>query len=108
MIARLPIQCELLLQHSRCMTDAVFIFVSLKVLKRPLNMEAEVFIMLDQSGIQKILRENLPDADNALLSRLTEEVEKEMESHAQLFIRNLLTQGSTKTRGALFNVDIKI
>jgi len=71
-------------------------------------MEAEVFIMLDQAEIQKIIRENLPDVDNDLLCRLTEEVEKEMESHAQLFIRNLLTQGSAKTRGALFNVDIKI
>jgi len=64
--------------------------------------------MLDQSGIQKILRENLPDADNDLLCRLTEEVEKELESHVQSFIRSLLTHGSTKPRGALFNVDIKI
>lgn len=64
--------------------------------------------MLNQESIQKILRESLPDANNDLLCKLSEEVEKEMETHGKEVIRNLLAQGLVRTRGVPFNVDIKI
>lgn len=109
MIARLPILCEL---YFSTVGDDLCCFCFLQAYsvnaKTPVEYEAEVLLMLDQSSIQKILRDNLPDATNDLLCQLSEEVEKEMESHGKTIIRNLLTQGHAKARGALFNVDIKI
>jgi hypothetical protein len=67
----------------------------------------EVLLMLNRESIQSILRDQLPHANQDLLCRLSEEVEKEMETHGKIVIRNIVSHNLVKTRRVAFTIDIK-
>ncbi|MDR3561125.1 MAG: hypothetical protein P4N59_06765 [Negativicutes bacterium] len=48
--------------------------------------------MFDQEGIRSILKSSLPQANDELLSRLSNLVEQEMETYGRAIIRRLVMQ----------------